>query len=427
MLGDAGNWKITLVYGGAHFGKSLFWYSSELLFAYFLTEYAGLPATQMGLVLVSGFLLSAGIDVAVGLLFQRWLRNAQTAGRMQVIGAVLSSLALAGLFMIGWLAPEGRFLGAIALGIAFRIAYAIYDIPQNALMSLATIDGETRLRVASTRIWFSGAATLIVAASVGPMVAQTGTQSGPWFLVALALTFSCVAILAAIALSAQLSRRGAEQRAEPAQVPASWTPSRGFWLLLAVSLNTTVFTPVFSKLEAYFAAFTLQSPWWGGMIIIAMALGVVGGQPIWVHLVRATSSAQTLAIAAMLQIAGLLVFWSLGASLPQVSALAAFVFGLGNGGAGTVQWHAFSEIVAKEVPHRAGLAYGLFVGVGKVGLAGSAALIAGFLAVTDYREPTNVMLVTIMTLVPALGAMLLCLIAAALTANTDRPKPVLKL
>jgi glycoside/pentoside/hexuronide:cation symporter, GPH family len=427
MLGDAGNWKITLVYGGAHFGKSLFWYSSELLFAYFLTEYAGLPAAQMGLVLASGFLLSAGIDVAVGLLCQRWLRNAQTAGRMQVMGAVLSSLALAGLFMIGWFAPEERFLGAIGLGIAFRVAYAIYDIPQNALMSLATIDRDTRLRVASTRIWFSGAATLIVAAAVGPMVAQTGSQSGPWFLVGLSLTFSAVAIVAAVALSAELSNRADEQRAEPSMAPASWNPSLGFWLLLAVSLITTVFTPVFSKLEAYFAAFTLQSPWWGGMIIIAMALGVVGGQPLWVQLVRATSSAQTLAIAAVLQIAGLLVFWSFGASLPQVSALAAFVFGLGNGGAGTVQWHAFSDIVAKEAHARAGLAYGLFVGVGKVGLAGSAALIAGALAVTDYREPANVMLVTIMTLLPAVGAVLLCLVAAALPADTGQAKPMFKL
>lgn len=411
MLGGKDSWQITLIYGAAHFGKSLFWYSSELLFAFFLTEYARLLPSQMGLVLVSGFLVSALIDVAVGVSLQRWLHNAVTAGRLQVMGAALSSVALAATFLVVWVPSDARFAAAIGLGFAFRLAFATYDIPQNALMSLATIDRETRLRVASTRIWFSGAATLLVAASVGPMVAQTGTTTGPWFLLGLALAFALVAVSASAALSAQLRMIG-EARDEMFTAPfTTWKPSSGFWLLVAVSIITTLFTPFFAKLEAYFAAFALQSAWWGGTIIIAMALGIVCGQPVWVKLARTRSSSQVMVLAALVQIAGLAGFWTAGASVPVASVAAAFVFGFGNGGVGTVQWHAFSDVVAREAPRHTGLAYGMFVGSGKVGLAAGAMIIAAALGIIDYRDPANHGLLALMTALPAIGAVLLVLLA----------------
>lgn len=423
MLGKADSWRMTLLYGAAHFGKSLFWYSSELLFAYFLTELAGLAPKQMGLVLVSGFLVSAMIDIAVGVSLQRSLQDAKTAGRLQAAGAVVSSIALAATFLIAWVPSDGRFAAAIGLGIAFRLAFATYDIPQNALMSLATIDRETRLRVASTRIWFSGAATLVVAASVGPVVAQTGTASGPWFLLGLSLTFSLVAIVGAAALSVRLAQNDTIIDNSMPESATNWQPSCGFWLLVAVSVITTLFTPAFAKLEAYFAAYTLQSAWWGGTIIISMALGIVLGQPGWVRLAQTFSSARVMAVAAMVQIVGLAGFWSAGVAVPLVSAAAAFLFGLGNGGVGTVQWHAFSDAVAREAPRQAGLAYGVFVGSGKLGLAAGAALIAGALAASDYREPANMMLVSLMTLLPACGAAMLCVVALALAANSRRAGP----
>jgi glycoside/pentoside/hexuronide:cation symporter, GPH family len=419
VLGKADSWTITLAYGAAHFGKSLFWYSSELLFAFFLTEFAGLAPSQMGMVLVSGFLVSAVIDLAVGLTLQRRLQDAITAGRLQVIGAVLSSVALAAIFLVAWVPAEQRFAMAVALGIAFRLAFATYDIPQNALMSLATIDRDTRLRVASTRIWFSGAATLLVAASVGPMVAQTGGASGPWFLLMLSLGFSCVGIGAAAVLSSQLAFGDSAPAAEPAMPVARWQPSLVFWLLVAVSAITTCFTPAFAKLEAYFAAYTLQSAWWGGLIIIAMALGIVIGQPLWVTLARTHSSARVMALAAMVQIAGLAAFWLAGGAIAAVSAIAAFFFGLGNGGVGTVQWHAFSDVVAREAPRRAGLAYGIFAAVGKLGLATGATIIAVALESGEYRDPANPLVLNLMTLLPACGALALMLVAGAMISRTS--------
>ncbi len=411
MLGTAGGWNITLVYGGAHFGKSLFWYSSELLFAFFLTEISGLQPAEMGVVLVAGFLVSAGIDIAVGTALQRWLGNARLASRVQVLGAVASAAALAAVFLVAFAPPAWRFGLALVCGLAFRLAFATYDIPQNALMSLATSDRDTRARVASTRIWFSGAATLVVAGAIGPMVTQASRAAIPAFLLALSLGFAVIAVSGAALLAHRLSGAHlAAPSAGPAP-PARWQPSAQVWLLIAVSVITTLFTPTFAKLEPYFAAYSLQSAWWGGAIIIAMAAGIVAGQPLWARLALSRPSSVVMASAALVQIVSLAAFWILGLAAPAALALCAFGFGVGNGGVGTIQWHAFSDIVARQAPRHTGLAFGAFVATGKLGFAAGAAMIATALQMASFRDSESKLLITFMAAVPAAGALLLLVVA----------------
>ncbi|OYX17157.1 MAG: hypothetical protein B7Z07_00560 [Sphingomonadales bacterium 32-67-7] len=174
MLGRADNWGTTLACGLAHLGKSLFWYTSELLFAYFLTELVGLSVSKMGIVLATGFLISAVIDLAVGFGLGNRLTTASSAGRLQFVGALFCSASLVAVFLGAWIPMEFRFGYAIATGIAFRLGFAAYDIPQNALMALATADPHSRLRIASARIWFSGAA--LVPARSGHTVRDCGDR-----------------------------------------------------------------------------------------------------------------------------------------------------------------------------------------------------------------------------------------------------------
>lgn len=415
MLGTAGGWNITLVYGGAHFGKSLFWYSSELLFAFFLTEIAGLKPAEMGVVLVSGFLMSAGIDIVVGTALQRWLGNAHLASRAQVFGAVASAAALASVFLVAFVPPGWRFGLALVCGLAFRLAFATYDIPQNALMSLATSDRATRARVASTRIWFSGAATLVVAGAIGPMVTQASRDAIPAFLLAMSLGFAVVAVSGAALLAHNLAAAPIATPEGLPEPPARWQPSAEFWLLIAVSVITTLFTPTFAKLEPYFAAYSLQSAWWGGAIIIAMAAGIVAGQPLWASLVLRYPSSLVMASAALIQIVSLAAFWILGPAAPAALALCAFGFGIGNGGVGTIQWHAFSDIVARQAPRHTGVAVGTFVATGKLGFAAGAAMIAAALQVVSFRDSESSLLITLMVTVPAAGALLLLVVAWGLS------------
>lgn len=83
VLGRSDGWRETGVYGSAHLGKSLFWYASELLFAFYLTELVGLPASRMGLVLAIGLLVSAAIDLVAARLLDRRLIDAAVMASLQ--------------------------------------------------------------------------------------------------------------------------------------------------------------------------------------------------------------------------------------------------------------------------------------------------------------------------------------------------------
>lgn len=367
---------------------------------------------------------SAVIDVALGPVMQRFLGNARTAGQAQLLGALVSAATLLTFFAGVWVSPDIRFVYALLSGIAFRLSFAAYDIPQNALMSLATADAMARSRVASTRIWFSGTATLIVAAAVGPLVARRDDFDGASLIFYIMIAFSAVAIVSSALLMHVLRHQtvagSSDWRVEP--MPSRPTPmSAEFAILLCVMFVTSAFTPLFSKLEPYYASYGLRSSWWGGAIIIAMAIGIFAGQPLWLRLCSTFSRSRVLAHAAILQIAALATF-GLGVSyVPLLGVFAAFCFGLGNGGVGLIQWAAFSDAAARRGSHRVGFSFGLFTATGKVGFAAGGLVLGTVLEKADFRGGDNWVLTAVMTAVPTLGAALCLLAANQLTRIEKKP------
>ena len=426
MLGQPDGWRSTVVYGLAHLGKSLFWYAGEILFAFYLTEQIGLPAAQMGVVLGLGLIVSAGIDVIIATRFRRTLANARASGRLQFFGSILCALAFLGVFL-GFRIPEGFGFGyALAAGLAFRVAFAVFDLPQNALMALATSDSASRDRVASTRIWFSGVAILIVALAVGPLVAEPDSPAGAMRFLALALCVGVPAIVGAAALARAVSHgdlpEAAESGARLDSPPFPRIPAL-FWLLIALMVVTSLATPIFSKLEPYFASFVIRSPLWGGVVISAMALGIVLGQPAWAGLCRRHSRAKVMIGAAGAQIVALMCFWALPIEAGPGFAVTAFVFGIGNGGVGMVLWGAFSEMVARSATGHEGLFYATFTATAKVTLGVGGLGLGAALALIDYRGGANASIVTLMTTIPAAGAAAVVLIGMIwLGSESRRPE-----
>lgn len=163
---------LTLAYCAAHFGKSLFWNCGTLLLAFFLTEVAALPPMVMGAVLAGSLLLSGATDVIMGRTMRKQLSCTRSAAMLQVWGCVFASLALLGLFMAPLVSGSARTGWVLATLLAFRVAYSVYDTPQNALMTLATADAWSRSRVAALRVATSGMAALLLAAAILPFLAS---------------------------------------------------------------------------------------------------------------------------------------------------------------------------------------------------------------------------------------------------------------
>lgn len=420
ILSNVENWQTYLTYGFAHFGKSLVWYASELLFAYFLTELGGLTPEQMGMVLAMSLLASAPIEILTSLRLGGRLADARSAGGVQFVGAVLSSAALLAVFAGAFLPDHIRFAYSLLAGLGFRIGFALYDLPQNSLMALVPADSTGRIRFAAIRILLSGLATLTVAGTVGPLVAASREQEGSQFLLVIASLFGMIAITSAWHFARLLHRTTL-----PINIPntshrtATWGISfqRDFWLLICLMFVTSSFTPIFSKLEPYFAAYVLQSPFWGGGVVIAMALGLLIGQPVWLCGSGKVSPERLTLGAALLQLASLAGFWLSGSANPVPSVVCAFVFGLGNGGVGTMLWGLFSGTVARMEPRYTGISYGIFAAASRVASAASIFLVSLALAGIDFRVSDTLQILALMTALPAFGSVLIMLIGAGLLSH----------
>lgn len=373
----------------------------------------------MGYVLAIGLASSAVIDVAVGFRLRGVLANARSAARLQLAGSILCAAAFVSVFAGFWIPMEARFAYAVAAGIAFRVAYAFYDIPQNALMALATADGEARDRLAATRIWFSGAATLLVALAVGPLIAARDADGAALFL-KLSCVIAAPAVLAAGVLTWRIERAASRfgTQASVSDLPASrLTPA--FGLMIALMVITSLFTPLYAKVEPFFAAYVLQSPTLGGAIILSMAAGLALGQPLWARTCARFGRTSTLGIAAVFQVLALTAALPFSGSI-AVLIVTGFVFGMGNGGVGMVLWGAFSAVAARDARGRESIVYGYFTATAKLSLAVGGLGLGAALGLFDYRGDEASHLMWLMMGVPLVGA-IACLLVAVLWSRAKMP------
>lgn len=401
-----GHWRRTLVYGLAHYGKSLFWSVGEMLFAFFLTEVGGLPPAAMGAVLGLGLVASALADLVAGWLLRHVLADVRSAARLQLVGAAGSSLALAAVFASVWAPASARVAFALAVCLAFRLAYALYDLPQNTLVTLATSDAAGRTRVVATRYVFTGLAGLTVASVTVPLLMSGAAAERPLRYVGLAGVLSVVAIGSAVALSWVL--RGTETPSQPAQSQA-WSPWRVLGptsgLLVALMFVESLAGPIFSRLEPYYAAYVLRDPLLSGGVLIAVSLGGAGSQPLWAWLSRGLDRASMVGVTAVALVlsAGLFLLLSpLGGAWPLACGL---LFGAANSGLGLSMWSAFGDAVAREARGGEGLAYACFTASSKLALALGVWGLGLVLSRLDYRGAESDGLVLLMSAPPVLAGL----------------------
>ncbi|WP_300749858.1 MFS transporter [Janthinobacterium sp.] len=423
LLGTPQSRTLTYAYAGAHFGKSLFWYASEILFAYFLTEVGQIPVRYMGLILALGYFSGTAADLVLGLLLRQRLSHVLQTCRLQCLGAVLSALTLVLLFLCTYVPPAWSAPYALLTGIAFRVAYALYDLPQNALLSLATKDADSRSRVSSLRIIFSGTASLLIASAIAPLLTSRIATGQPARFLLLVFGLSLAAIVSAVVLLRAMRQAGPfpAQPSTPAPPPNLWQAlcglPPGVWILVAMIVLISGGCAMFLKLEPYYIAYVLKSPTWGTSIAMMASLGAILSQFLWRYLLLQSGKSRVDCL--LLATAGLLVsivgFWLGTHDWPLIMACS-LGFGIFSGGCGTVLWAAFGDIVADSAKADAGLAYGLMTGAVKIALGCNCLLLGQLLGGIDYRGTQSGQLPSLM----CLPLILACLLVMLLTWRWTR-------
>lgn len=377
------------VYGFAHGGKSLVWQLSETMFAFFLTEACGLRPATMGWVLGASLIVNAFADLLVGTLLARRIQNVAIAGVAQWAGALSACAALV-LFGLSGLVPEPvRLVYATILLVLFRLAYSLFDNPQNAMLALASGDDGGRVRLTVVRYLSAGMTSLLIALVAVPFVRAPDAGAQSIRFAVLAICLACIAVFSA----KLLERRSRSSIGLPITGVGHISPAAAYrgvpiasTAVFAIILVFAFCGSVFGKLLPYFTAFASHSAALGGMLMLSDAFGRFVSQFFWGPLAQRRALAGTLRLALLLWAAGAALFlFADGLGSAVLLGVSGLILGAGGGGVLMCLWAlAASASHAEGVPST--VVYGALTFCSKTGHAGSLLAIALILEGTQYRE-----------------------------------------
>lgn len=396
------NFAALTIYGFGHFGKSLLWLSSVLVFAFYLTEVAGFPPERMGGVLALSMLVNAACDWLIGRGLGRHVTTVRAATRLQLAGSVIAGTCFVAFAQTAAISPDWRTAYAIATLVLFRIGYSLYDVPQNTMMGLVAGNDGDRSQIAAARYAAAGFANIVVTLCLSIWLVQI---AGPYRETAFAVVsviYAGLAIGSAMLVTRHFSqppilpelaqaRAPANDATRPPRDSAHLPPVLAFGSILIYS----TLMPVFTELKAYFAAFAFAPGTGATAFLLSSALGQVLAQPLWARIGRRRALVSLYRLAALAVVGAGASFALLGmAGMPWV-LLAAFLFGAASSGLLMAIWSIMGHVAGAQ-PDRAMARFGQFTSCSKLAQAAAIIIIGQILAFSDYRTGTLDLIVAAM-------------------------------
>lgn len=388
-------------YGTAHFGKSLFWHGSEILYAFFLTEIVGSSGRDMAIIVAGGLIASAAIDIWLAHWLSARHMSLRDAARLQWIGAVASAVTVTLIAITGILPASLRLAYGLASGLMFRIAYGFYDIAQNSMLALATSNESERAALSALRICASGCASLVIAGgtTAALTLAAGHAQDGLGAITGFAA-------LCATGSALLLSRTTIPPPARTSSIASKKLRSANMsvWRFYIAMLLTSFSISSFVRLEPYYVSRLSTETSSASTFIIATALGLILSQPFWYRVVRKHGSDRALLLATSLLLFALCAFSGLSTITPPIAPGIALLFGLANGGIGMTIWAGFSQCIAGS--GREVRSFGELTAFSKIGLAIAASLVGWWQSCDRPEGGCPVSIAIPMGFIPAISVML---------------------
>lgn len=326
-------------YGAAHGGKTLLWAASDLYFTFFMTEICGVAPLYAGLAIGCSLLFAGLAD----LVLVRWVsdfRSATGSARLQVWGALASAGALLLFAAIAFLPPTIRLGAGIVTLFGFRAAYALLDVPQNALLALAPSNDEERRRLTAVRNGAGAIARTILAIAFVPVMAGTRPDTSFLLLVVVLVTM-------ALGGAVMLARITPERPLQMVRTVPGPARAHDMLYLTAMMAVLTIVTTIFGQVEPYLAMYGMGGGLSAGTFLGMVAAGAVLSQTVWLRASVGAGPRSLLgwALAMMVVGSGLLIPAQRG--VLAVGAAAALLYGFGAGGVLFVLWSSIARSGAR--------------------------------------------------------------------------------
>lgn len=326
-------------YGAAHGGKTLLWAASDLCFTFFMTEICGVAPLYAGLAIGCSLLFAGLAD----LVLVRWVsdfRSATGSARLQAWGAFASAGALLLFAAIAFLPPTIRLGAGIVTLFGFRAAYALLDVPQNALLALAPSNDEQRRRLTAVRNGAGAIARTILAIAFVPVMAGTRPDTSFLLLVVILVTM-------ALGGAVMLARITPERPLQMVRTVPGPARAHDMLYLTAMMAILTLVTTIFGQVEPYLAMYGMGGGLSAGAFLGTVAAGTVLSQTVWLRATVRAGPRSLLgwALAMMVVGSGLLVPAPRG--VLGVGVAAALLYGIGAGGVLFVLWSGIAQSGAR--------------------------------------------------------------------------------
>nr|WP_244646623.1 MFS transporter [Sphingomonas sp. CFBP 8760] len=389
---------MTWAYGCAHGGKTLFWTASDLYFTFYMTEVCGVAPLYTGIIIGCSLLFAALADLGlIGLLTRRGIGI--EPARMQACGSVASAAALLLFASVAYVPPDMRLGASIVTLFTFRAAYALLDVPQNALLALATSTDEQRRRMTAVRNAAGAVARTALAFAFVPVMAHQGPiDAGRAFLGMVAL-LSVFTIVGALILSRLVA---GHTRSIVQTIPDGIRPHGGR-TLMAMMTVMTIATTIFSQIEPYLASYGMGRHLSASAFMGLIAVGAALSQTAWLSCSISRSPSALLGYALAMMVGGSCLLVFVPRDVLIASGGAALLYGIGLGGVLFVLWSG----IARSASHGDAVGViGRFTAVAKMG-QGVAVVIAGALLDGWLSRTDGGALAAVMAGAIATGAMIL--------------------
>lgn len=414
-------------YSSGNFGKALVFGGADLTILYLLTDVLGLSSARAAWMMLVAVLGDLVFDVFAAKLVLR----CRVAGRGYRWTVAMAALPCGAAFALIYAMPAlgvhriGVLAGAI---LVFRSAYAVVDVPHNALMAQVSRDSRARGRVSGYRLFFSTASALVIAAVLTPMAQRAGRTHHFG-----ALAVAGIAIGLAFALTMMLCVATSGGRAAPGGLRGDSirVPLRDPMVLgmAALALLTGFAMPCFGRMLIYLGSYVVARPGVVTLLLTAMTVGQFGGVLAWTALSHRFGKARLLGAGHAASALGLLLFglcmpWSAG----QVAC--AVLIGFGFASVFMLPWGLLADAVdVVEWRHGRRFETGLFafyLVLVKASGAASTAMIGGVLNLLGYvpgvaqSETVRLGMVALGLGVPLVGAVLAMLLLRRFTLDHAR-------
>lgn len=318
-------------YASGNFGKALVFAGADLTLLFLMTDLLGLTAGRVGTLMLAALAGDLVFDLLAAMLVIRLRRSGRGYRWLVAVGVLPCGLAFLLLYAMPALGMHHGWSVACAL-LVFRGAYAIIDVPHNALMAQISSDSRARGRISGYRLLFSTASSLAVAMILTPLVQQAARDRG-FDMLAVAGGIAGTVFVVTMLLCVVATRGVADPHAHPVeQTEDGIAIPIGDRLVLGMAL-LAVFTgfavSAFGRMLLYIAPYVLDRPALAGPVLIALTAGQFAGVLAWTALTARFDKSRLLAAGHGVTLAGLILFGCcLGRSemLPGCAALIGFGF-----------------------------------------------------------------------------------------------------